>query len=234
MRALLVLLTLAVASAGYAVEPFVTLGVQPTVTFEQEFSDAFFSFGGAAAAGIRTGRREFYVEYAWKNSDIENSYGGYREYREDSLVTRSYYYSDRGIKDHRGKIGVRFTIAENSTHTVRSMIGGGLSLGTTTRVGSNSEYSYSYVDSSGFHTQYDGDDSYSAYMRYSRHSVGVFADMGSRLALYKNLSAMFGGQVSFNYAEFQYNFWGTALSDWYAYGEPTLYFTLRWDFGEKE
>lgn len=220
--------------AAHAATPFVSVAVQPTVTFEQEFSNGFFSFGGAAAAGVRAGRREIFVEYTWKNSDIEFDYSGSQYVREDSLVTRSYYHSDRGIKDHRGKLGVRFTIAENSTHTVSSMVGGGLSLGTTTKVGSNSESSYSYVDSAGYGIPVDGEHSYNAYSHYSRHSVGVFVDMGSRLTLYKNLSAMFGGQVSFYYAEFQHNFWGTVHSDWYAYGEPTLYFAIRWDFGRKE
>ncbi len=229
--------------ASQAVTPFISVAFQPTITFSSndwgsyqlngnDLGKYHFTYAGAATVGIRAGRREFYIEHNWKNSPTKDEYNRSVWNQVDSLVTRrsTSYYSR--FKDHRGKLGARWAIAENSRRTVTSLIGCGLSLGTTTHGSYQSTYTSTYtIDSTGYAVPNSHVGSFEHFVssQISRYSIGLFIQMGSQFAIYQNLSAMIFGELHTYCTQFvTESFWYESV-DWYRQIEPSLSIALRYD-----
>lgn len=226
-----------------AATPFVSVAVQPTLTFVgynwalsheggSNLGNYFYTYGGAVTTGLKRGQREFYVEYTWKNSREEFYRSSSTTEIEDSLyTTTSRGYRNR-IKDQRLKLGVRFIVSESRLKNVRSFVGVGISAGTTkwSDLTSTSVYSRIITDTS--YVELDHRDSKSERSRYSNYSFGGFFEIGSQFKLLDDLSLVWHGQFHAIVAQYYGERKGLIYENGYAeyYVEPLTSLALRWDF----
>lgn len=227
-----------------AATPFVSMGVQPTLTLVgtswslsnqggMDVHRMFFTYDGGFSAGVKSNKYELYIEYSWKNSQEEyDNYGNYIIIEDTTWSSTNYSHSMR-LKDNRIKTGVRLIVSSSANERVESFVGVGFSSGTTKWSQYSEYYERTYLLADTEHYEPLSTSFSSRENNWnSSFSIGGFVELGSRFVVYQDLSVATSGQLHVFGSEFD-----ETTIDNYSWGhigqyyiEPMFSLALRWDF----
>ncbi len=223
--------------SALAVTPFVSVGLQPTLSIAtNEHHDLegfnveteFFSYAGNATAGIRTSRFEWFTRYVWSNSYTTSEfYPSYRYMPTYETYTR--HYESNRLNERKCMLGSRWVMAQDHNNRVRSYIGGGVMVGVSewkVRLKTKARTFY-YED----YTTGDEITSNYAYSLDSGYDYGGFVELGAVFKVYHMLFVEFQTQGEMHHS---------SIGDWdmenspenegsYLVVEPSFSLGFRWE-----
>ncbi len=219
-----------------AATPFVSVGVQPTLTrFRYEFADllvdayynTFLSSGGVLSGGMKYGIHESYVRFSSTMSSETNKTDEETAYS-NHATTRTYTTDRDRWQDRRLAIGHRTLIRQSNRDKINAFVGVAFSVGSgiwtqnheqtiVTNYFESEEPPYS-------RTHKDNKTKYSAY------SYGGFLEFGALMPIFNSIQLMATGQIGAAITAFDENDApGRSRRNAGEVFEPAVSLALRWE-----
>jgi len=237
MYRILLTLTLLPFASAFAVTPFVSVGMAPTVSVFKyptstnrppEYENSFLAVGGMVCAGLSGRLHEWYARFTWSNSDESKDKFEDEVYISDVMTAYiTHEHADRW-QDQRLTMGHRWLLFRSEQKLMVGFVGAGLSAGTAL-------WRTHYKQSSAVFNVEEMEMTRDSFTRedakYSSYSFGGSAELGGRVSINRNLfieaSTQFGiSRTVFAEPGDDYgltsNLAGTVI-------EPSLLLSLRWE-----
>ncbi len=220
-----------------AITPFVSVGLQPTLsvaTNEHHNLDGFnvetefFSYAGKATAGISQYRFEWFARYVWSNSYTTSEFYPSYEYT-PAYETYYRHYENNRLSERKYMLGGHWVMAQDHNKRVRSYVGAGpmavvsqwkTRLKTTARTLYYEDFTWVSEEVANYEYSLD-----------SEYDYGGFVEVGTVFKVYRMLFVEIEAQTELHHS---------TVTDWdmedspenegsYLVVEPSFGLGLRWE-----